>query len=62
MENGKDKRADKPCLYLAAGHCKLGSKCPWSHKPGKSVDSAAAPSGEPTEKGDRQICRNFQET
>eukprot|EP00972_Heterocapsa_arctica_P018354 2710937-Heterocapsa_arctica.AAC.1 len=31
-------------------------------KPGKSVDSAAAPSGDSTKNGDRQMCRNFQES
>eukprot|EP00972_Heterocapsa_arctica_P091416 13487466-Heterocapsa_arctica.AAC.1 len=64
MENGKDIRADKPCRFLAAGYCKLGPTCPWNHKmePGKSVDSAAAPSGDPTKKEDRPTCRNFQET
>eukprot|EP00972_Heterocapsa_arctica_P099298 14652642-Heterocapsa_arctica.AAC.1 len=60
MENGKDKRADMPCLFQAAGHCKLGDECPWNHimKPGKT---AAAPSGETMKKG-QQICRCFLET
>eukprot|EP00972_Heterocapsa_arctica_P088225 13009259-Heterocapsa_arctica.AAC.1 len=64
MENGKDTRADKPCLFLAAGHCRLGPNCPWNRniKPGKGIDSAAAPSGDPTKKGDRQLCRLFQES
>eukprot|EP00972_Heterocapsa_arctica_P039439 5808605-Heterocapsa_arctica.AAC.1 len=64
MENGKDKRADEPCHFLAAGYCRLGSNCPWNHKmkPGKGVDSAAAPSGDSTKKGDRQVCRLFQDT
>eukprot|EP00972_Heterocapsa_arctica_P008503 1240610-Heterocapsa_arctica.AAC.1 len=32
MENGKDTRAHKPCHLPAAGHCRLGSTCPWNHK------------------------------
>eukprot|EP00972_Heterocapsa_arctica_P094602 13950449-Heterocapsa_arctica.AAC.1 len=47
MDSGKDKRADKPCNFLAAGHCRLGSNCLGNHKmkPGKGVElCAAAPS------------------
>eukprot|EP00972_Heterocapsa_arctica_P032026 4718539-Heterocapsa_arctica.AAC.1 len=64
MENGKDKRADKPCDFLAAGHCKLGDNCPCNHtmKPGKGVEAAAAPNGDTTTSGQPQICRLFLET
>ena len=63
MENGKDKRADRPCHFLASGNCRLGKDCPWKHgsKPGRGVDAAAAPTGDSTKKGERQVCRGFKE-
>eukprot|EP00972_Heterocapsa_arctica_P077658 11453527-Heterocapsa_arctica.AAC.1 len=52
MRDGKDIRADMPCHFHPAGTCLQGNKCPYSHSKTakKSVDSAAAPSGEPTKK------------
>eukprot|EP00972_Heterocapsa_arctica_P083429 12293847-Heterocapsa_arctica.AAC.1 len=64
MTNGKDIRADKPCHFVAAGTRTLGDKCPYSHakKFGKSVDAAAAPTGESSKKGKQQVCRLYLET
>eukprot|EP00972_Heterocapsa_arctica_P089434 13185065-Heterocapsa_arctica.AAC.1 len=46
------------------GTCLQGKDCPYRHSKTakKGVDSAAAPSGEPTKKGKPQVCRLFLET
>jgi hypothetical protein len=64
MENGKDKRAERPCSFLAAGNCRLGKDCPWKHgKPSKKIDVAAAPTGDSTKKpGGRRPCHSFKDT
>eukprot|EP00972_Heterocapsa_arctica_P045684 6741391-Heterocapsa_arctica.AAC.1 len=60
MENGKDQRTDTPCIFLAAGHCKLGTACPWSHAM-KPSNTAAAPSGETMKMGQQICCSLHQE-
>jgi hypothetical protein len=63
-DDGKDKRKETPCAFLAAGNCRLGNNCPWLHgKPGKKHAAPATPAETGVSKsGGGRICYSFELT